>query len=91
MHLSPVSSIMDPQAFQKFPAATEKCFNGIHQEALAEAPGLDEKIILSGFHQPVYNPGLVNIDKAVLPDFPAQVLQHNCRQTPSRAGLTPKT
>ena len=65
----PVPTLVDGEAPEQRLVALEQLLQGIHEQALAEAPRAGQEVVLSFAHQPMGIGGLVHVVPALLPDL----------------------
>ena len=57
------------EPLEQFRTAFKQFLDGVHQEALAEAPGARQEVVFAAIHQPPDVAGLVNVVVAPLADL----------------------
>ena len=65
----PVPPVVDGEAPEQRFVALEQLLDGVHEEALAEAPRTRQEVVLALVHQPPNVGGLVHVVAAFLPDL----------------------
>ena len=65
----PVPSVVDGEPPEQFLAALEQFLDGVQQQALAEAPGAGQEVLVSLVHQPSDPGGLVHVVAALFAEL----------------------